>query len=272
MIMNVLKCRIDSSQLHSSQDHRAYNSFVQKVPSEMRNGKKTYLKRAACPTSIQGRSSVSFNILPQFSLIEHNSNICPTESISPPTLQNSINQISSTFQDLSSGEFSVTFVSGGTLFRISHRRICRRDTSCLLGGARHDAYPLSAPSVEVSTSCQRVILVIPGCSRSYIFIFYFRFINSRIVFILGDFGRSVVCFQRFFLRLLFSSICRSIFLAYPARMETPRPSCNIVVGLGYLFRVVARTLVVVPIRPFAKKICMLLPLMCSRSQGYPFAL
>lgn len=150
MAMNALKYHIDFSQLDSSQDHRAYNSFVRKFPTEMRNGKKkTYLKRAACPTSIQGRSSVSFNILPQFSLIEHNSNICPTESISPPTLQNSINQISSTFQDLSSGEFSVTFVSGGTLFRISHRRICRRDTSCLLGGARHDAYPLSAPSVEV---------------------------------------------------------------------------------------------------------------------------
>jgi hypothetical protein len=62
MIMNVLKYRMESCQLHSSQDHRAYNYFVQKVPTEMRNGRKTYLKRAACPTSIQGKSGVSFNI------------------------------------------------------------------------------------------------------------------------------------------------------------------------------------------------------------------
>jgi len=51
MITNALKYRIDSSQLHSSQDHRAYNSFVQKVPTEMRNGEKSYLEKATCPTS-----------------------------------------------------------------------------------------------------------------------------------------------------------------------------------------------------------------------------
>jgi hypothetical protein len=40
MAINVLKYHMDFSQLDSAQDHRAYNSFVQKVPTEMRNGKK----------------------------------------------------------------------------------------------------------------------------------------------------------------------------------------------------------------------------------------